>query len=120
MDTSTPLKVAVPSTLNRINKHWSPKLVASLNSNTEVKLAKVLGDFVWHSHSDTDELFYVVEGGPLTIQFEEKDGGDITLMKGDMLVIPKGVRHCPKCDVETSVLLVEGMGTVNTEEVKER
>ena len=115
-----PKKLSIPSTLASITKHWSPKLIGALNSNVEVKLAKLKGEFVWHSHADTDEMFYVVGGGPLVIQFEEADGGDVVLAKGEMLVIPRGMRHCPLAREATDVMLIEGVGVVNTGEVVDR
>ena len=115
-----PKKLSIPSTLASITKHWSPKLIGALNSNVDVKLAKLKGEFVWHSHANTDEMFYVVSGGPLVIQFEEADGGNVVLAKGEMLLIPRGVRHCPLATAETEVMLIEGVGVVNTGKVVDR
>lgn len=89
--------------------YWSPKLVARLNSY-EVKLVKVKGDFVWHTHEDTDELFLVIEGR-LTIQLRDRD---VTLDPGQLFVVPRGVEHCPRADDEVKVLLLEPAGVVNT------
>jgi mannose-6-phosphate isomerase-like protein (cupin superfamily) len=89
--------------------HWSPKLVARIN-DYEVKLVKVKGDFVWHTHDDTDELFLVVEGS-LTIQLRDRD---VTLGPGQLFVVPRGVEHCPRADHEVKVLLLEPTGVVNT------
>lgn len=91
------------------SEHWSPKLVARLN-DYEVKLVKVKGDFVWHTHDDTDELFLVVEGS-LTIQLRDRD---VTLGPGQLFVVPRGVEHCPRADDEVKVLLLEPTGVVNT------
>jgi mannose-6-phosphate isomerase-like protein (cupin superfamily) len=109
-----PSKVSIPSAVAKIEKVFSPKLVASINGSHDLKIAKVKGSFVWHSHPDTEELFYVIGGAPLTIQFREKDGGDIVLNVGDMLVIPQGVEHCPVAEEESEILMIEKIGTVNT------
>jgi mannose-6-phosphate isomerase-like protein (cupin superfamily) len=90
-------------------EHWSPKLVARLN-DYEVKLVKVQGEFVWHTHGDTDELFLVVDG-TLTIQLRDRD---VTLGPGQLFVVPRGVEHCPRADGEVKALLLEPAGVVNT------
>jgi mannose-6-phosphate isomerase-like protein (cupin superfamily) len=109
-----PSKLSVPDNLDRINAHWSPKLIGTVDASHDIKIAKIKGSFVWHSHPDMDEVFYVLGGGPMTLQFREKDGGDVVLNVGDMLVIPKGVEHCPMAENETEVMLIEKVGTVNT------
>jgi mannose-6-phosphate isomerase-like protein (cupin superfamily) len=73
-------------------------------------VVKVQGEFVWHSHEDTDDFFLVLEG-QLTIQLRDRD---VVLNEGELFVVPKGVEHCPKADVETHVLLIEPRGTLNT------
>ena len=94
---------------NRFSDHWSPKLVARIN-DYEVKLVKVQGDFVWHTHEDTDELFLVVDG-QLTIQLRDRD---VILGPGQLFVVPRGVEHCPRADGEVRALLLEPRGVVNT------
>ena len=91
------------------SEHWSPKRIASLNDH-EVKLVKVQGEFVWHTHEDTDELFLVVDG-QLTIQFRDRD---VVLGPGQLVVVPRGVEHCPRADHEVKLLLLEPTGVVNT------
>ncbi len=91
------------------SEHWSPKPVARLN-DYEVKLVKVKGDFVWHTHEDTDELFLVVDG-QLTIQLRDQD---VALGPGQLFVVPRGVEHCPRADGEVKALLLEPTGVVNT------
>ena len=76
--------------LSLFSEHWSPKVVATLN-DYEVKVVKVKGEFVWHSHPDTDELFLVVDG-TLTIRLPD---GEVTLGPGQLFVVPRGVEHCP-------------------------
>ena len=97
--------------LSLFSEHWSPKVVATMN-DYEVKVAKVKGEFVWHSHADTDELFLVVDG-TLTIQLPD---GDVTLSPGQLFVVPRGVEHCPVAAEEASILLIEPAGVVNTGE----
>lgn len=92
------------------SEHWSPKRVARLN-DYEVKLVRMSGEFVWHSHEDTDELFLVLDGA-LTIQLRDRD---VTLgPAGQMYVVPRGVEHCPRADGEVKAMLLEPAGVVNT------
>jgi len=95
--------------LSLFSEHWSPKVVATMN-DYEVRVAKVKGEFVWHSHADTDELFLVVDG-TLTIQLPD---GDVTLSPGQLFVVPRGVEHCPVAAEEASILLIEPAGVVIT------
>lgn len=90
-------------------EHWSPKVVARLN-DYEIKLVKLRGEFVWHSHDETDELFLVIEG-ELTIQLRD---GDVTLRPGQLFVVPRGVEHCPIAAGEVRAMLIEPAGVVNT------
>ena len=95
--------------LAAIADHWSPKVVARLN-DYEIKVVKVQGEFVWHTHDDTDELFLVIDG-ELTIQLRDDD---VTLRKGQLFVVPRGVEHCPIADGEVHAMLIEPAGVVNT------
>lgn len=94
---------------DQFSDHWSPKLVAGLN-DYEVKLVRIKGEFVWHTHEDTDELFLVVDG-QLTIQLRDRD---VVLGPGQLFVVPRGVEHCPRADDEVKALLLEPTGVVNT------
>jgi mannose-6-phosphate isomerase-like protein (cupin superfamily) len=95
---------------------WSPKVIAELN-DYQFKLVKLEGDFVWHSHEDTDEAFLVLEGS-LRIDFRD---GAVELRAGDLFVVPRGVEHKPYAEREASVLLMEPRGVRNTgEENNER
>ena len=76
--------------LSKFNEYWSPKVISEMN-DYQFKLVKLLGDFVWHSHNDTDEVFIVIEG-EMKIEFRD---GEVTLSKGEMYVVPKGVEHKP-------------------------
>jgi mannose-6-phosphate isomerase-like protein (cupin superfamily) len=103
-------KVNLDEQFARFNDHWSPKIVASLN-DYDVKVVKVSGEFVWHQHDETDE-FFLVTAGRLRIRLEAQD--DVVLGPGELLVVPRGVRHFPLADEETRVVLLEPQGTVNT------
>ena len=105
--TNSPIDLA--EKLASFSEHWSPKVVARLN-DYEIKVVKVAGEFVWHTHDDTDELFLVIDG-ELTIQL--RDGG-VTLRPGQMYVVPRGVEHCPIADGEVHAVLIEPVGVVNT------
>lgn len=98
--------------LDSFAEPWSPRRLASVN-DYDVKVFKAQGEFTWHSHPDTDELFLVVSGR-LVIQQRAADGGDVELGPGDVYVVPRGVEHCPRADGEVSALLIEPRGTVNT------
>jgi len=95
--------------LSKFNDHWAPRVIAELN-NYQVKLAKIQGEFVWHDHPDTDEVFIVIDG-VLEIEFRD---GRVRLESGEMFVVPKGVEHKPVAENECQILLVEPGGTVNT------
>jgi mannose-6-phosphate isomerase-like protein (cupin superfamily) len=88
---------------------WSPRVVAEVN-DAYVKVARVHGTLAWHSHDDEDELFLVLEGR-LRI---EMDAGTVELGKGEMFVVPRGVRHNPVAENECHVLLVERKSTLHT------
>jgi mannose-6-phosphate isomerase-like protein (cupin superfamily) len=98
--------------LDLISEHWQPRRLLSIN-NYDVKVVKLLGEFVWHTHPDTDELF-MVRSGHLVIQLRD---GDVHLGPEDVFVVPAGVEHCPRADQEVSALLFEPKGTVNTGDV---
>ena len=95
--------------LDGFDEHWSPKIVGAYNGN-DVLVVKVKGEFVWHSHAETDDFFLVLKGR-LTIRMRD---GDVTLAPGEMFVVPKGVEHCPVAEEETHLLLIEPAGTPNT------
>ena len=98
--------------LSLFTELWSPKVIARVN-DYDVKVVKVKGEFVWHRHEGTDELFLVLRGR-LRIQMRE---GAVEIGPGQMYVVPKGVEHCPVADEETHALLLEPRGVVNTGDV---
>lgn len=94
---------------NRFSEHWSPRVIAEMN-DYQFKLAKIQGEFVWHEHADTDEVFIVLDG---TMAIELRDGR-VELSAGEMFVVPKGVEHKPVAGAECRILLIEPRGVVNT------
>ena len=95
--------------LSNFSEQWSPKIIARMN-DYHFKVAKVQGEFVWHDHPETDEVFLVLSGR-LKIQFRD---GEVVISEGEMFVVPKGVEHKPVAERECHILLVEPAGTVNT------
>ena len=91
------------------SEHWSPRVIAEMN-DYQFKLVKAQGEFVWHSHTDTDEAFIVVSG-VLDIEFRD---GKVRLESVEMFVVPKGVEHRPIARDECRLMLVEPKGVVNT------
>jgi mannose-6-phosphate isomerase-like protein (cupin superfamily) len=91
------------------SEQWSPKIVAQMN-NYHFKLVKLQGDFVWHSHADTDEVFIVLDG-EMSIEFRD---GKVNLKAGEMFVVPQQVEHKPFAKLECQIMLIEPAGTVNT------
>ncbi len=111
MDDAGP--IAIRAALDSLTDHWSPKVVARVNDQY-VKVAKLLGEFVWHAHADEDELFQVIYG-TLVIQLEDRD--DVTLEAGDVYVVPKGVRHNPIAAEEVGIVLIETVTTAHTGDI---
>lgn len=99
--------------LQKVEAHWTPRVVGRVNDQY-VKVAKLLGEFVWHAHDDEDEMFLVVSGR-LRIQFE--DAEDVVLDPGQFYVVPKGVRHNPIADEEVEIVLIETVTTAHTGDV---
>lgn len=101
--------VSIDAMLARFAEHWSPKKIAQIN-DYDVRIVKVQGEFTWHQHADTDEFFLVLDG-ELTIQMRDRN---VVLGPRELFVVPRGVEHCPRADVETAVLLLEPGSVVNT------
>ena len=102
-------KVNLVAALERFDDSYSPRIVGYLN-DFKLMVVKARGEFVWHSHPDTDDFFLVVDGR-LTIQLRDRD---VELGPGELFVVPRGVEHCPRADEEAHVLLIEPRGTPNT------
>ncbi len=105
----TPTLINLSNKLSLFTDQWSPKIIAQTD-DYQFKLAKLQGDFVWHSHPDTDEVFIVLEG-QLRIDFRD---GAVTVNMGELLVVPKSVEHKPYAESECHVMVLVRAGTVNT------
>ena len=102
-------KVNLFKGLENINEYWDPHVVGSVNDH-EVKIAKFKGEFVWHHHDDTDELFLVLKG-----QVKMELEGEIKVLnEGDVFVVQKNIEHKPVAEEEAHVLMIERNGTINT------
>ncbi|MDV8014116.1 cupin domain-containing protein [Rhodococcus sp. IEGM 1241] len=106
---SSATAVSLREKFGQFAEHWSPKKIAVLN-DYEIKIVKIKGEFVWHSHTDTDEMFLVTKG-QIRIQLRN---GDVPLGPGELFVVPRGVEHCPIAEEEAEVMLIEPVGVVNT------
>lgn len=104
-------KINLQEKFQKFNTLWTPKVVAQMN-NVQFKLVKIEGEFTWHSHDDTDEVFIVMNGS-MGIEFKNKT---ISLSKGEMYVIPKGVAHKPFAKKLCEIMIIEPEGVVNTGE----
>lgn len=91
------------------SEHWSPKIIGKINDYL-VKIGKLEGDFVWHTHDETDELF-IVNKGVLRVDFRD---GQVFLAKGQMFVVPRGVEHRTHADTECEIIMFEPEKTLNT------
>lgn len=102
-------KINIEEKLGLFNEYWSPKIIGEVNESY-VKLAKLKGDFIWHTHENEDEMFYVLKG-VLTIKFREKD---VQINEGECIVISRGIEHMPVAEEEVHVMLIESKTTLNT------
>jgi len=93
----------------RFTDQWSPKVIAQMN-DYHFKLARIEGEFTWHSHPETDETFLVI-AGQMRIEFRD---GMAELKEGEMYVVPKGIEHKPTADSECQIMLIEPAGILNT------
>ncbi|MCI5074309.1 cupin domain-containing protein [Oricola sp.] len=104
---SNPINLA--DKLAQFSEHWSPRIVGVFNGH-DLMVVKAKGEFVWHSHPDTDDFFLVLKG---RLRIELRDG-DVVLGPGELHVVPKGVEHRPVAEEETELLIIEPAGTPNT------
>ena len=103
-------KVNIPDKLDSFSDHWAPRIVARYN-DYEVRLVKVEGEFIWHSHNDTDELFLILDG-ELDMEFRDRT---VALGPGDLIVVPKGTEHRPCArQGEVKLLLIDPKDMPNT------
>lgn len=105
-------KVSLREKLDQITEHWAPKVVGQVET-CHIKLVKLSGEFVWHSHPHEDEMFLVIEGD-LVMRFRDRE---VALAPGEFIIVPKGVEHQPFAPEEASVMLFEPVSTVNTGDV---
>ena len=107
------IPINISEKFSKFSEHWAPKIIARMNEY-HFKLVKFQGEFVWHRHAETDEVFIVLDGS-MTIQF--RDGG-VSVGAGEMFVVPKDVEHKTLASAECRVMLVERAGTINTGDVE--
>jgi mannose-6-phosphate isomerase-like protein (cupin superfamily) len=101
--------VNLANKLATFTERYQARVIGQFNGH-DVMVAKVKGEFIWHAREDTDDFFLVLEG---TLSIQLRDGG-VTLGKGDLFVVPRGVEHCPLAVEEAHILLIEATGTLNT------
>ena len=101
--------VTLSEKLKLIADHWHPRIVARVDGY-HVKLVKVKGEFIWHTHADQDEMFLVLEGN-IVIRMRD---GDVSLSPGDLFVVPRGTEHCPFAEREASLLVLARADTDQT------
>jgi mannose-6-phosphate isomerase-like protein (cupin superfamily) len=103
------IRINLKEKLAALAEHWHPALVDTID-NYDIKIVKLLGDFVWHRHANEDELFVVLNGS-FRMDFRDRQ---VTLRAGEMIVVPRGTEHKPYAESECEVLLLERQGVVNT------
>jgi mannose-6-phosphate isomerase-like protein (cupin superfamily) len=108
-------KIDLTAALASFDEAYQPRIVGYYN-DSKIQVAKTRGEFVWHSHPDTDDFFLVLSGR-LTIQLRDRD---VELGPGELFVVPRGVEHCPRADEGAEILLIEPRGTPNTGDSDER
>src|SRR5690349_5870103 len=110
IDRTRPLKVTLAERIDTFDEIWAPKIVARYNDN-EVRLVKTEGEWVWHKHDETDELFLILEG-EFDMDFRD---GTMTVKPGELLVVPRGVEHRPAARRgQVKLLLIDPNDTPNT------
>lgn len=106
-------KINLQEKLSHINDHWNPRIAGELNGQY-VKLVKFQGPFTWHHHENEDELFMVVKGRFRMDYRDEASNQSVWIGEGEMIIVPRGVDHCPVAEEECHVLLFEPASTLNT------
>src|SRR5579884_3398003 len=101
--------ISIAQKFTKFSDIFQPKVIARMN-DYEFKLARAKGDFIWHKHEETDEVFLILDG-QLRIDFRD---GSVTLEAGEMFVVPRGKEHKPFAAEECKLMLIEPRGTVNT------
>lgn len=109
MNTANAQSINLLHKISLLNEQWSPRVVAEMN-DYQFKVVRIQGEFIWHSHADTDETFLVLDGN-LRIDFRD---GHVLLGSGELYVVPKGVEHKPYAEQEVKLMLIEPRGVLNT------
>jgi mannose-6-phosphate isomerase-like protein (cupin superfamily) len=112
VDTPKDGPINLQAKLAQFDERWAPRTVTSFNGH-DVMVVKVEGEFVWHSHEETDDFFYVLSG-ELEVMMRDRT---VKLRPGELYVVPKGVEHCTRARAETHLLLIEPSGTPNTGQI---
>ena len=102
-------KVNLAAKLAQFQDHWAPRTVARLK-DYDIMVVKVQGEFVWHTHDDTDDFFLVLDG-QLEVRLRDRT---VVLGPGELFVVPRDVEHQTYAEQEASLLLIEPTGTPNT------
>lgn len=109
-------KITLSEKLSLFSDYWNPHVIGELNEN-QIKLAKLKGDFIWHSHEQEDELFVVLKG-KLLMDFRDSESEEgirtVTITPGEIIVVPRGVAHRPHADEEVHIMLIEPATVINT------
>jgi mannose-6-phosphate isomerase-like protein (cupin superfamily) len=105
--------VDIAAELLLVEKHWTPRVVGRVNDQY-VKVAKLLGELVWHAHDAEDEMFLVVSG---TLRIQLLDDQEVVLTPGQFHIVPRGVQHNPVADEEVEIVLIETVTTAHTGDV---
>ena len=108
-------KINLQEKFGLFSEQWSPRVIAALNGY-HLKIARIEGDFTWHKHDETDEMFLVVAGS-MRMDFEDRSE---ELGSGELIVVPRGVLHKPHADTEARIMMIEPAGTRNTGDVTDR
>lgn len=110
---TNPNETDVARELHQVDAHWTPRVVGKVNDQY-VKVAKLLGELVWHAHDAEDEMFLVVSG---TLRIQLPDDQEVVLTPGQFYVVPRGVQHNPVADEEVEIVLIETVTTAHTGDV---
>ena len=105
----TPLPINLLEKFALFDDYWNPRIIGEMNGQ-HIKIAKINGEFVWHSHADEDELFVVVQGR-LSMDFRDRT---VTMGPGELLLVPRGTEHRPHTESETWIMMIEPTSTLNT------
>lgn len=105
--------VDIAAELQQVEAHWTPRVIGRVDDQY-IKVAKLLGEFVWHAHDDEDEMFLIVSG---TLRIQLEGGDEVVLNPGEFFVVPRSVRHNPIAESEVEIVLIETVTTAHTGDV---